>query len=77
MPARRYVSGAWPAHWPDESTPIDETLKAFGALMSAGKVRHIGASNYSVEQLEESLKALKTEYVEGNMLDLSVWAQPG
>lgn len=33
-------------HWPDESTPLEETLAALDALTQAGKVRYIGASNY-------------------------------
>lgn len=43
-------------HWPDEATPIEETLVVFGELIAAGKVRHIGASNYSVVQLAEALR---------------------
>lgn len=42
-------------HWPDEDTPIEETLAAFDELISSGKVRHIGASNYSASQLQEAL----------------------
>jgi len=44
-------------HWPDEGTPIEETLTAFGALIEAGKVRHIGTSNYTAAQLEAALQA--------------------
>ncbi len=32
-------------HWPDSGTPLDETLSAFDALVRAGKVRYLGASN--------------------------------
>lgn len=42
-------------HWPDENTPIDETLTVFGELVASGKVRYIGASNYSAEQLRQAL----------------------
>ncbi len=42
-------------HWPDEATPIEETLAGFDALTRAGKVRYIGASNYSAEQFDEAL----------------------
>ena len=34
------------AHWPDDKTPIEESLRAFDDLINQGKVRHIGASNY-------------------------------
>lgn len=43
-------------HWPDEDTPIEETLAAFRELIDDGKVRYIGASNYSPEQLHEALR---------------------
>jgi aryl-alcohol dehydrogenase-like predicted oxidoreductase len=45
------------AHAEDPKTPIEETLEAFSRLVAAGKVRAIGASNYSREALQESLDA--------------------
>ena len=42
------------SHWPDPATPYEETLSAYAELISAGKVRAIGASNHSAEQLAES-----------------------
>ncbi len=44
-------------HWPDDATPIEETLAVFGELIKAGKIRHIGASNYSVGGLSAALKS--------------------
>lgn len=41
-------------HWPDEDTPVEETLAVFGDLIASGKVRYIGASNYTAAQLEEA-----------------------
>jgi aryl-alcohol dehydrogenase-like predicted oxidoreductase len=41
-------------HRPDGVTPIVETLTALHALVSAGKVRAIGASNFSADQLREA-----------------------
>jgi len=38
-------------HKPDPETPIDETLGALDQLVAAGKVRAIGCSNFSAEQL--------------------------
>ncbi|MBC8076378.1 MAG: aldo/keto reductase, partial [Chloroflexales bacterium] len=35
----------------DETTPIDETLRALDDLVSAGKVRYVGASNFAAWQL--------------------------
>ena len=42
-------------HWPDEETPIDETLRALDDLVRSGKVRYIGCSNYSAWQVVQSL----------------------
>lgn len=44
------------AHRDDPATPLEETLGAFDELVRAGKVRAIGASNYSAERLEEALR---------------------
>ena len=44
------------SHWDDENTPIEETLEAYAQLKEEGKVRHIGASNFSAERLKESLE---------------------
>lgn len=41
-------------HQPDEETPIGETLYALNELVRAGKVREIGCSNFTVEQLREA-----------------------
>jgi aryl-alcohol dehydrogenase-like predicted oxidoreductase len=47
------------SHYDDETTPLDETLDAYQTLIKAGKVRVIGASNYTGERLEEALKVAK------------------
>jgi aryl-alcohol dehydrogenase-like predicted oxidoreductase len=44
------------AHQDDPDTPLEESLGAFGELVGQGKVRAIGASNYSAARLAESLK---------------------
>jgi myo-inositol catabolism protein IolS len=38
-------------HWPDHDTPIPETMQALEQLKSAGKIRHYGVSNYTVEMM--------------------------
>ena len=45
------------SHFDDEATPVEETLGAYAALIKAGKVRAIGASNFKVPRLAESLAA--------------------
>ncbi len=44
------------AHADDADTPLHETLAAFGQLIDQGKVRVIGASNYSAGRLAEALQ---------------------
>jgi aryl-alcohol dehydrogenase-like predicted oxidoreductase len=44
------------SHWPDVSVPQEETLNAYAKLIEKGKVRYIGASNFSAEQLAESIE---------------------
>ena len=49
------------AHKDDEATPLEETLAAFDALVRAGKVRAIGASNYTAERLAQALAVSERE----------------
>lgn len=54
-------------HRVDPSTPIEDTVGAMAALVTEGKVRHLGLSEASVETLERACKvhpiaALQTEY---------------
>src|SRR2546425_4200693 len=44
------------SHRDDPNTPLDETLAAFHDLVQQGKVRYIGASNYSAARLREALQ---------------------
>jgi diketogulonate reductase-like aldo/keto reductase len=57
-------------HWPNISVPHEETLRAMADLVSQGKVRHIGLSNYTKDQLVEArasvpdiqISAVQSEY---------------
>jgi aryl-alcohol dehydrogenase-like predicted oxidoreductase len=44
------------AHADDEATPLEETLSTFAELIRQGKVRALGASNYSAGRLAEALR---------------------
>ncbi|HRK70338.1 MAG TPA: aldo/keto reductase [Micropepsaceae bacterium] len=50
------VIDLYQSHRDDADTPLAETLGAYGDLINAGKVRAIGASNYTVERLKEALE---------------------
>lgn len=49
------------SHWPDDATSHEETLGAYDELIRAGKVRAIGASNFSAKQLRDALDTAKSK----------------
>ena len=48
------------SHWDDEKTPLEETLGAYEQLLRQGKVKAIGASNYSAARLAQVLEVSTT-----------------
>ncbi|MFC4618759.1 aldo/keto reductase [Camelliibacillus cellulosilyticus] len=61
-------------HFPDEETPLAESIGELNRLKAEGKIRAIGVSNLTIEQLKEAVKhaeiaALQAGY---NMLDRNV-----
>lgn len=46
-------------HWPDITTPINETFEAVQKLIDQGKVRAAGVCNYNVDQVNEALKTIE------------------
>lgn len=64
-------------HWPNPDVPIGETMDALGDLVRAGKIRHIGLSNFSLKELEAArscvgdggIAAVQVEY---NLFDRSI-----
>lgn len=61
-------------HWPDNSTPISETMEAMEALIQQGKIRAAGVSNYSVAQMKEAAQtiSLASNQVAYSMLNRSI-----
>jgi len=43
-------------HWPNEAVPLAEQIGALNAVRAAGKVRHIGVSNYSTALMAEAIR---------------------
>lgn len=41
-------------HWPDTSTPVEESIRAMEKLLQQGKIRAIGVSNYDAEWLAKA-----------------------
>jgi aryl-alcohol dehydrogenase-like predicted oxidoreductase len=64
-------------HWPDPRVPIEETADAMLALFRQGKIRAIGVSNFSVEQMDRfrrvsPLHVLQSPY---NMFERAIEAE--
>ncbi|OJV72262.1 MAG: aldo/keto reductase [Flavobacterium sp. 40-81] len=61
-------------HWPDSTTPIDETMEALELLIQQGKIKTAGVSNYSASQLEEAKKTvtLASNQVAYSMLNRTI-----
>lgn len=57
---RTDVIDLYQAHIDDTATPLEETLGAFDELVRAGKVRAIGASNYTAPRLAQALELSRT-----------------
>lgn len=59
------------SHYDDLDTPVSETMDAFNTLIKAGKIRHIGASNFTADRIAES-----NRYARENGLAAYVSLQP-
>ena len=46
-------------HWPDKTTPIEETMLAVTQLIKQGKVKYAGVCNYYAAQLQEAQKYVR------------------
>ncbi len=51
-------------HWPDPAVPASETAGALADLVAAGKIRHVGVSNYDAAQMDEFSATLPVETVQ-------------
>jgi aryl-alcohol dehydrogenase-like predicted oxidoreductase len=59
------------SHYDDPETPVSETMTAFNELIKEGKVRYIGASNFTAERIKES-----NDFARENNLQPYVSLQP-
>ena len=64
-------------HWPDPLTPVEETAEAMRTLLEQGKIRAVGVSNFSVEQMQRfrsvaPLHVLQSPY---NLFERSIEAE--
>lgn len=61
-------------HWPDKTTPIDESLEALTILQEQGKIRAFGVSNFDINLLKEAVKYTRVEsdQVKYSLIDRTV-----
>jgi aryl-alcohol dehydrogenase-like predicted oxidoreductase len=61
-------------HWPDVTTPIEETFEAVLKLKEQGKIREAGVCNYNVEQMKkaESVMKLVSNQVPFSMVERTI-----
>ncbi len=59
-------------HWPNRFVPIEETMRAMEELVQAGKVRFVGVSNFSVEEMRDAEQALGEGRVVSNQIKYSL-----
>src|SRR5919108_1372630 len=64
-------------HRPDPDTPIEETMEGFAEVIEVGKVREIGFSEWTVEQIEASLEVPNTrKFVSSQPQYNMIWRAP-
>ncbi|MDG6899038.1 MAG: aldo/keto reductase [Nitrososphaerota archaeon] len=59
-------------HFPNRRVLVDETMAAMETLVGDGKLRHIGVSNFSLEQIKEAQSALPKSELSSIQLDYSL-----
>ena len=60
-------------HAPSADVPIEETMGAMADLVAAGKVRHVGVSNFSAREMAAAEDALGTDLVVENQIKYSLF----
>jgi diketogulonate reductase-like aldo/keto reductase len=58
-------------HWPNSSVPIHETMRAMEKLVSEGKIRYIGVSNFSVLEIDAARNSLAKNELASNQVEYS------
>ncbi len=58
-------------HWPDRETPFEETMGALEEIVRDGKVRHVGLSNFTLEEIQACMATRRVDVVQygWNMFD--------
>lgn len=61
---KRDVIDLYQVHWPDNKTPVTETMEAMAELQKEGKIRYIGLSNFGFKDLETALDTVRYDSIQ-------------
>jgi diketogulonate reductase-like aldo/keto reductase len=59
-------------HFPNSRVPVEETMKAMEKLVENGKVRYLGVSNFSLEQMRKAEEALSKNRLASDQVEYSL-----
>lgn len=59
-------------HWPNDSIPLRETMRAMEKLVEEGKIRHIGVSNFDAQLLDDARSYLSREEIVSDQVSYSL-----
>ncbi len=59
-------------HWPNKSVPIKETMRAMEKLVEEGKIKSVGISNFSLEEMKEAQAAMSKYEIASNQVEYSI-----
>jgi diketogulonate reductase-like aldo/keto reductase len=62
-------------HFPNSRVPIEETMKAMEKLVEDGKVRYLGVSNFSLQQMMKAEEALSKNKLASNQVEYNLMAR--
>lgn len=62
-------------HQPNSRVPIEETMNAMEKLVEDGKVRYLGVSNFSLEQMKKAEQALSNNKLVSNQVEYNLKAR--
>jgi len=59
-------------HWPNKSVPIKETMQAMKKLVEEGRIKNIGISNFSLEEMKEAMTVMSKYEIASNQVEYNI-----